>query len=151
MTYGLEGRCSIQLSYERMNNACTMYKRFKIKIEIYLLLPLLSRFVAVCGNQKQNLAAQSRVTRFLFLVRPDRFERPTPRFEAWCSIQLSYGRVLEVTENQSLNFSSGQSITVRLKTAQIYRPWLLFPILFNKGLQLPCYFAFRFQFNVPFP
>ncbi len=31
--------------------------------------------------------------KWLFLLaRPDRFERPTPRFEAWCSIQLSYGR-----------------------------------------------------------
>jgi hypothetical protein len=26
-------------------------------------------------------------------ARPERFELPTPRFEAWCSIQLSYGRV----------------------------------------------------------
>src|SRR3546814_19506910 len=28
----------------------------------------------------------------LFLARPERFERPTPRFVVWCSIQLSYGR-----------------------------------------------------------
>ena len=27
------------------------------------------------------------------LARPDRFERPTPWFEAKCSIQMSYGRV----------------------------------------------------------
>ena len=27
-----------------------------------------------------------------FMARPERFELPTPRFEAWCSIQLSYGR-----------------------------------------------------------
>jgi hypothetical protein len=27
------------------------------------------------------------------MVRPERFELPTPRFEAWCSIQLSYGRL----------------------------------------------------------
>ena len=26
------------------------------------------------------------------VARPERFELPTPRFEAWCSIQLSYGR-----------------------------------------------------------
>src|SRR5690606_34350581 len=26
------------------------------------------------------------------LARPERLELPTPRFEAWCSIQLSYGR-----------------------------------------------------------
>ncbi len=29
---------------------------------------------------------------FLQLVRPERFELPTPKFVAWCSIQLSYGR-----------------------------------------------------------
>ena len=29
---------------------------------------------------------------FCFMARPERFELPTPRFEAWCSIQLSYGR-----------------------------------------------------------
>ena len=28
------------------------------------------------------------------LVHPDRFERPTPRFVVWCSIQLSYGCAL---------------------------------------------------------
>ena len=30
----------------------------------------------------------------LELARPERFELPTPRFEAWCSIQLSYGRIV---------------------------------------------------------
>ena len=29
----------------------------------------------------------------IFMARPERFERPTPRFVVWCSIQLSYGRV----------------------------------------------------------
>ena len=29
---------------------------------------------------------------FSYVARPERFELPTPRFEAWCSIQLSYGR-----------------------------------------------------------
>ena len=28
------------------------------------------------------------------VARPERFERPTPRFVVWCSIQLSYGRAL---------------------------------------------------------
>jgi hypothetical protein len=27
------------------------------------------------------------------MVRPERFELPTPKFVAWCSIQLSYGRI----------------------------------------------------------
>ena len=30
---------------------------------------------------------------FVCMVRPERFELPTPKFVAWCSIQLSYGRV----------------------------------------------------------
>ena len=28
------------------------------------------------------------------MARPERFELPTPKFVAWCSIQLSYGRVV---------------------------------------------------------
>ena len=35
--------------------------------------------------------------RFLILVRPERFELPTPKFVAWYSIQLSYGRILKHT------------------------------------------------------
>ena len=30
------------------------------------------------------------------LARPERFERPTPKFVVWCSIQLSYGRAVQV-------------------------------------------------------
>ena len=29
------------------------------------------------------------------VARPEGFEPPTPKFVAWCSIQLSYGRVTE--------------------------------------------------------
>ena len=29
---------------------------------------------------------------FRLVARPERFELPTPKFVAWCSIQLSYGR-----------------------------------------------------------
>src|SRR5215813_12607796 len=32
------------------------------------------------------------VTHANFLARSERFELPTPRFEVWCSIQLSYER-----------------------------------------------------------
>ena len=28
------------------------------------------------------------------MARPERFELPTPKFVAWCSIQLSYGRAV---------------------------------------------------------
>jgi hypothetical protein len=30
------------------------------------------------------------------VARPKRFELLTPRFVVWCSIQLSYGRVLRI-------------------------------------------------------
>ena len=30
-----------------------------------------------------------------FMADPERFERPTPRFVVWCSIQLSYGSTVE--------------------------------------------------------
>ncbi len=48
-------------------------------------------------------------TRWPFLyrvVRPERFELPTPKFVAWCSIQLSYGRAeaeLWQIERESVN------------------------------------------------
>ena len=32
---------------------------------------------------------------FVDMARPEGFEPPTPKFVAWCSIQLSYGRVAE--------------------------------------------------------
>ena len=32
---------------------------------------------------------------FSKVARPEGFEPPTPKFVAWCSIQLSYGRVTE--------------------------------------------------------
>jgi hypothetical protein len=41
---------------------------------------LLDLALTYCGGGKSLVA------------RPERFELPTPRFEAWCSIQLSYGR-----------------------------------------------------------
>lgn len=31
------------------------------------------------------------------MARPERFELPTPKFVAWCSIQLSYGRIFDVS------------------------------------------------------
>ena len=33
-----------------------------------------------------------RSTLFALVARPERFELPTTKFVAWCSIQLSYGR-----------------------------------------------------------
>ena len=39
----------------------------------------------MCVNQKSfDLIGKK-------MVHPERFERPTPRFVVWCSIQLSYG------------------------------------------------------------
>jgi hypothetical protein len=44
--------------------------------------------------------------RYWWVVRPDRFERPTLWFEARCSIQLSYGRALRVYRVVSLASNS---------------------------------------------
>jgi hypothetical protein len=53
----------------------------------------MSRLAAVLGdNAKKSDNSWPGYQICIHVVRPDRFERPTPRFEAWCSIQLSYGR-----------------------------------------------------------
>ena len=44
----------------------------------------------LCGASLWSLATHRKSGDFL--ARPERFERPTPRFVVWCSIQLSYGR-----------------------------------------------------------
>src|SRR5215467_5120473 len=38
-----------------------------------------------------------RAKSLILLARSERFELPTPRFEVWCSIQLSYERFLAVS------------------------------------------------------
>ena len=54
-----------------------------------MALPASTR-LAVTENKKANEHSLA----FLFcMVRPERFELPTPKFVARCSIQLSYGRV----------------------------------------------------------
>ena len=35
------------------------------------------------------------------MAHPERFERPTPRFVVWCSIQLSYGRAWRAPHRQA--------------------------------------------------
>jgi hypothetical protein len=35
----------------------------------------------------------------VLLARSERFELPTPRFEVWCSIQLSYERLIVLSED----------------------------------------------------
>src|SRR5690349_2116537 len=40
-----------------------------------------------------------RIGLFVCVARPERFELPTTKFVAWCSIQLSYGRRSEIMKN----------------------------------------------------
>ena len=49
---------------------------------------------------------------------PERFERPTPRFVVWCSIQLSYGSACLVRQG-------GMSSEKRLLRQAFYRPGIL--------------------------
>jgi hypothetical protein len=41
------------------------------------------------GKRFENMSDSKQL-----LARPEGFEPPTPRFVVWCSIQLSYGRLL---------------------------------------------------------
>ena len=41
---------------------------------------------------RSHIAKRPLTEALCYVARPERFELPTPRFEAWCSIQLSYGR-----------------------------------------------------------
>ena len=51
--------------------------------------PTMSRAVCVSRQRRRKVA------------RPERFERPTPKFVVWCSIQLSYGRAAFRTAERS--------------------------------------------------
>src|SRR5215510_10181826 len=63
------------------------------------------------------------------LARPKRFELLTPRFVVWCSIQLSYGRVLRIArEKRSQNEQS------RRERASSYR---LRPPMARFGVRVP--------------
>ncbi len=53
-----------------------------------------------CGSSAGRKADKEKagdlaIAGFLIMARPEGFEPPTPKFVAWCSIQLSYGRLVE--------------------------------------------------------
>lgn len=48
---------------------------------------------APAKTRAQQKSQRSLAGLFVVLVRPEGFEPPTPKFVAWCSIQLSYGRL----------------------------------------------------------
>ena len=66
------------------------------------------------------------------VARPERFELPTPKFVAWCSIQLSYGRVLgrplagrrpeNVAEREGFEPSKGDLVTLTPLAGERFRP-----------------------------
>ena len=45
--------------------------------------------------QKEKADGERRPLVLRHLARPEGFEPPTPKFVAWCSIQLSYGRMIQ--------------------------------------------------------
>jgi hypothetical protein len=106
VTAGLEGRCSIRLSYGRSSRDS--------RIEAHKLRYVRPKMVGVERFELPTSCSQSRrATRLRYtpikhipsllicvpidigkhqMARPEGFEPPTPKFVAWCSIQLSYGR-----------------------------------------------------------
>src|SRR5262249_60319919 len=62
------------------------------------------------------------------MARPKRFELLTPRFVVWCSIQLSYGRVLRIAREVFPENPESQG------TASSYR---LRPMLASFGVHVP--------------
>src|SRR3546814_9508549 len=58
-----------------------------------------TRCALVTGVQTCALPISPKSDPLVSMVRPERFELPTPKFVAWCSIQLSYGRI--VTSNDT--------------------------------------------------
>ena len=56
------------------------------------------------------------------MARPEGFEPPTPKFVAWCSIQLSYGRVVQKRNYaETANFRQSHS-AVELAESEGFEP-----------------------------
>ena len=67
------------------------------------------------------------------MARPKRFELLTPRFVVWCSIQLSYGRVLRIAREvfQGGQIRQERAFSYRLRCALASLP------MFVRGLIAP--------------
>jgi len=92
-TYWFVASCSIHLSYGRIS---MVRKKRRLACRAFQLFATSSR-IEDC-REKGNPARGRRVEargRLVEVVRPERFELPTLWFEAKCSIQLSYGRVVK--------------------------------------------------------
>ena len=70
------------------------------------VMPLIS---AMCGGQ-WAMCVPMPMMLFCTLARPERFELPTPWFEAKCSIQLSYGRRLLLKHESQRCRESGEIV-----------------------------------------
>ena len=60
------------------------------------------------------------------MAHPERFERPTPRFVVWCSIQLSYGCLPKGRRTHTVSPKGMQACFPRL--LQQYRMNLFFGV-----------------------
>ncbi len=72
------------------------------------------------------------------MARPERLELPTPRFEAWCSIQLSYGRVcgsLPQTAEQSTIARHEIAVRFRVRTQRIQSEGVARAMLFGMNIR----------------
>ena len=87
LTYGLEGRCSIQLSYERSNACVSGYNRPKVSNRGYKPQQIQRLRTAKCSKIPKTTAK---------MVRPVGIEPTAYRSEVCRSIQLSYERVISI-------------------------------------------------------
>ena len=75
----------------------------------------------------------------ILLARPKRFELLTPRFVVWCSIQLSYGRVLRGSRREMLRPTDrGRTRALAIGFDPHWQGWHLAAQATQAGMQTAC-------------